>query len=724
MEDVSDILDPLNEAQREAVAAPPGRTLVLAGAGSGKTRVLVHRAAWLNRVEGASPFTLMAVTFTNKAAAEMRGRIETLLGFSAAGMWTGTFHGLSHRLLRRHWREAGLTESFQILDSDDQKRLLRRVMRLLEIDEARFPPRQVQGYINSRKDDGQRPDDLGEGADPHTDRMIRIYRAYQEACERTGQVDFAELLLRSFELLRDNASLRNHYREQFRHVLVDEFQDTNGIQYAWLRMLAGPEADLFVVGDDDQSIYGWRGARVENIRRLTDDYPDVRVFRLEQNYRSTATILKAANALIDNNSGRMGKNLWTDGEDGEAIMLYAAFNDLDEARFVVDRLREAIADGHARSELAILYRSNAQSRLFEEALLTHGIPYRVYGGLRFFERAEIKDALAYTRLVSNPQDDASFERVVNTPPRGIGGKTVDLIREQSRARRASLWDAAEQCLQERLLPGRAHNAVTQFLALIQALGEQVTDQPLAEAIDLVIKGSGLRELFARDRDDRGESRLENLDELVSAARGFEQDWEGDGEMDTLTAFLAHAALEGGEGQAQDWQDCVQLMTLHSAKGLEFPWVCLAGLEEGLFPHRMSAEDPDRLEEERRLCYVGITRARRRLLMTWAEKRRLHGEERWCAPSRFISELPDDLIHHVRTRVSVSRPAMAIRRGLAESHEMADSGFHLGQRVMHPKFGEGVVLQYEGQGPSARIQVNFDTVGAKWLVASYAKLQGA
>ncbi len=723
-EDVSHILDPLNEAQREAVTVPLGRTLVLAGAGSGKTRVLVHRAAWLIRVEGASPYTQLAVTFTNKAAAEMRGRIEALLGFSAAGMWTGTFHGLSHRLLRRHWREAGLTETFQILDADDQKRLIRRVMRLLEVDEARFPVRQVQGYINSRKDDGQRPGDLAEGVDPHSDVMVRVYGAYQEACERTGQVDFAELLLRSFELLRDHAGLRAHYREQFRHILVDEFQDTNGIQYAWLRMLAGEDADVFVVGDDDQSIYGWRGARVENIRRFTDDYPDTRILRLEQNYRSTGTILGAANSLIDHNTGRMGKKLWTAGEDGEPILLYAAFNELDEARFVVDRIQDAVSGGLARSEIAILYRSNAQSRVFEETLLAQGIPYRVYGGLRFFERAEIKDALAYLRLVTNHGDDPSFERIVNTPPRGIGGKTVDLIREQARRHGGSLWEATDAALAQGLLPGRAHNAVTRFVALIQALAEQIAEQPLAEGIDRVIRGAGLRELFARDRDDRGESRLENLEELLNAARSFEQEWETDGDMDTLTAFLAHAALEAGEGQAQDWQDCVQLMTLHSAKGLEFPWVCLAGLEEGLFPHRMSAEDAARLEEERRLCYVGITRARRQLVLTWAEKRRLYGEERWCVPSRFISELPEGSIHHVRSQVAVSRPALALRRGLARGTEISDGAFHLGQRVRHPKFGEGVVLQYEGQGASARIQVNFDGAGAKWLVASYAKLEGA
>jgi len=720
--DVSDILDPLNDAQREAVSAPPGRTLVLAGAGSGKTRVLVHRAAWLHRVEGASPFSVLAVTFTNKAAGEMRGRIESLLGFSAAGMWVGTFHGLSHRLLRRHAREAGLPDTFQILDAEDQRRMLKRLMRALEIDDARWPVRQVQGFINSRKDEGLRPADIGEGKDPYTDRMVRIYAAYQQSCERGGQVDFAELLLRVFELLRDSPGLLSQYREQFRHILVDEFQDTNGIQYAWLRLLAGPDADCFVVGDDDQSIYGWRGARVENLRRFTEDYPDTRTMRLEQNYRSTAHILEAANALIDHNSGRLGKDLWTAGERGEPIMVYAAFNELDEARFVVDRIRDAVHQGRARSDFAVLYRSNAQSRVFEEALLAHGMPYRVYGGLRFFERAEIKDALAYLRLLGIRHDDASFERVVNTPARGIGGKTVGIIREQARSRDLSLWEAAMTAVHEKLLPPRAATAVTGFLDLIDSMAEAAEAEPLAQKIEAVIRGSGLRELFRKDGDDRGESRLENLDELVSAARNFEQDWEDDGEMDVFTAFLSHAALEAGEGQGDDWEDCVQLMTLHSAKGLEFPTVFLAGLEEGLFPHRMSAEDPDRLEEERRLCYVGITRARERVVMTWAEKRRLHGSDNYCVPSRFLREIPEQHLQQVRTRQSVTRPRMAVRAGLGPAEPPPADGFALGQQVTHRKFGDGVVLRYEGQGPTARVQVNFSSVGTKWLVAAYANLQ--
>ncbi|MDN3516505.1 DNA helicase II [Aquisalimonas lutea] len=719
--DVSDLLDPLNDAQREAVSAPLGRNLVLAGAGSGKTRVLVHRAAWLGRVENAPPYSILAVTFTNKAAAEMRGRIESLLGYSAAGMWTGTFHGLSHRLLRRHWRETGLPETFQILDADDQRRLVKRVMRTLEMDESRTPVRQVQGYINARKDDGQRPGDLGEGADPYTERLVRAYSAYQDACDRTGQVDFAELLLRSFELLRDHPGLLQHYREQLRHLLVDEFQDTNGIQYAWLRLLAGDDADLFVVGDDDQSIYGWRGARVENLRRLSDDYPDMRVMRLEQNYRSTGMILDAANTLIAHNSGRMGKSLWTEGAEGEPVAIYGAFNELDEARYVVERIADLLDQGMARSEMAILYRSNAQSRVFEEALLARGLPYRVYGGLRFFERAEIKDALAYLRLVDNRDDDPSFERVVNTPARGIGGKTVDALREQARQRGTSLWQAARAAAADGSLPGRAATSVNRFLELVDDLARQAADQPLAERIDVVVRGSGLRELFQKDASERGESRLENLDELVSAARHFEQEWQGDDDMDVLTAFLSHAALEAGEGQADAWEDCVQLMTLHSAKGLEYPVVFLTGLEEGLFPHRMSADDPDRLEEERRLCYVGLTRARQHAVITWAEKRRLHGSETYGAPSRFLGELPEHCVRHVRTRSQVSRPQMAVRSALAEEQSAGAPAFTLGQRVHHPKFGDGIVLQYEGQGPSARVQVNFSEAGPKWLVAAYAKL---
>ncbi len=718
MDDVSDILDPLNAAQREAVSAEPGRVLVLAGAGSGKTRVLVHRAAWLARVHHASPWSMLAVTFTNKAAAEMRGRIERLLGFSANGIWAGTFHGLSHRLLRRHWQEAGLRDGFQILDSDDQRRLIKRVIRSLDLEESRWPPRQIQSFINAAKDRCERPADMVVN-DAHGAVLRDIHTAYQAACERGGQVDFAELLLRSYELLRDNPSLASRYQEQFQHVLVDEFQDTNSLQYAWLELVAAGARDFFVVGDDDQSIYGWRGARVEHIRQFTNDNPDTRLVRLEQNYRSSGHILGAANALIDNNDGRLGKQLWTAGSAGEPVEVYGAFNELDEARFIVQRIEQAIGEGFDRSELAILYRSNAQSRVFEETLLERGIPYRVYGGLRFFERAEIKDVLAYFRLIRQPRDDASFERVVNHPPRGIGGKTLDLLRSQARSSGVSLWEAAELAVTERSLPARACQALARFVALLQTLAEESGNLPLGDAIAMISTGSGLREVYAADRNDRGESRLENVDELINVAARYEANREPDPEMDAATAFLAHAALEAGEGQADGWQDCVQLMTLHSAKGLEFRWVFLAGLEEGLFPHRMSIEEPGRLEEERRLCYVGITRARERLTISSAEKRRLHGEERHATPSRFIHELPSEHLHEIRPRVSVRRPGGV--SGMPSSGWQPQPGLALGARVSHARFGDGVVTNLEGHGADARVQVNFDAVGSKWLVTALARL---
>ncbi len=716
--DVTPIIDPLNERQREAVTAPPGPLLVLAGAGSGKTRVLVHRIAWLVAAEGVSPLSILAVTFTNKAAGEMRARIEQMLGGPAGGMWVGTFHGLAHRLLRQHWQEAQLPQTFQILDSEDQKRLVRRVLKSLEMDEARWQPGHVQGFINARKEEGRRPRHIEDGGDPVRRQLVRIYTAYEAACRRGGLVDFAELLLRAHELLRDNESLLRHYRERFRHVLVDEFQDTNTLQYAWLRLLAGEHHRLFAVGDDDQSIYSWRGARVDNLQHFVRDFPGTLTVRLEQNYRSTGTILTAANALIENNAGRMGKELWTDGEDGEPIQLFSAFNEYEEAEFVVDRMRQLNRDGYARREMAVLYRSNAQSRVFEECLVAAGMPYRVYGGLRFFERAEIKDALAYVRLVRNPDDDSSFERVVNLPARGLGNRTLEQLRAAARDNQVSLRQAAGSLLGAGALPPRAAGALQGFLALLEDMAVEMGEQALHHQIDVVIRRSGLMEHYPqKEKGEKGEARVENLRELVSAARTFEG-VEESAEMPLIDQFLAHAALEAGDAQGDEWDDCVQLMTLHSAKGLEFPVVFLSGLEDGLFPHKRALDDPSGLEEERRLCYVGMTRAMRALYVTHAESRRLYGSETLTLPSRFISELPVDCLHQVRPRGGLLPRAQS-----APAPEENDGqALRLGERVSHARFGEGVVLNYEGSGAQARVQVNFEQAGSKWLVIGYANLQ--
>jgi DNA helicase-2/ATP-dependent DNA helicase PcrA len=1045
--DVSHLLDGLNDDQRQAVASPLGAALVLAGAGSGKTRVLVHRVAWLIQVEGASPNSILAVTFTNKAAAEMRSRIETLLGVPSGAMWVGTFHGLAHRLLRIHWREARLPQSFQILDSEDQARVLRKVLKALDLDETRWIPREIQWFINAQKDEGLRPQQLRDDGDPTRRQLIKIYQAYEEACQRGGVVDFAELLLRAYELWRDDASLLQHYRTRFRHVLVDEFQDTNAIQYKWLMLLTGSTGLPFVVGDDDQclaagtqvtmgdgakraiesivpgdsvlssygggdlrparvtecfakrrqgqlvclhlrsgavvkstpehvhfagyvlgetpqtyflylmhkegvgyrlgtsqvytegqarpmvgfkqrslqehadalwiirthatenearidevitslrfgsldtlvsaerlleevgldidrphhrpqsrnsnrrnivitlcgdrrggtpmhrisvvgispkdravlelmglsvraakpgspswrfetvradfgelmtiarairerldgryvlqghmlekslpfiaaagircgmvmavdsgrfdvverieyeaydaevydinverthnfiaggvvthnSIYRWRGARVENLQQFRRDFPQAVLFKLEQNYRSTGTILKAANALISHNAGRLGKTLWTSGADGERVKLYAAFNERDEADFVVNRIREWVARGGARRETAVLYRSNAQSRVFEEAFLNARMPYRVYGGLRFFERAEIKDALAYLRLVASRADDTSFERVVNLPVRGIGAKTMDTVREIARANATSLWNGALKLLHGGL-PQRAAPALQAFLALIDTLAREVQGLELHEQVDHVIQVSGLIEHFKKEKGERGEGRIENLLELVSAARGFSPETEAEAELSPLESFLAHAVLESGEGQADPYDDCVQMMTLHSAKGLEFPVVFLAGMEDGLFPHQRSVADLAGLEEERRLAYVGATRAMRQLYITYAEQRRLYGVDTYGQPSRFIGELPAELVEEIRPRLQISRPVFVKRSSSLEEPPAAN--MRMGSRVRHSKFGDGVVLNFEGNGPHARIQVNFESQGTKWLMLSYANL---
>ncbi len=769
--DVSHLLDELNPAQREAVSAPPGHYLVLAGAGSGKTRVLIHRIAWLLEVERASPWSILAVTFTNKAAGEMRARCGDLIQQGTRGLTIGTFHGIAHRLLRQHWREAKLPETFQILDGDDQQRLIKRTIQGLGLDEARFPPRQAAWFINAAKDEGKRPDAFEYAGNPLTRTLVDIYRAYEETCQRSGLVDFAELLLRSHELWLNDEALLAHYRERYRHLLVDEFQDTNTVQYAWIRVLAGTTAQVFVVGDDDQAIYGWRGARVENVQHFLRDFPNAKTIRLEQNYRSTGTILKAANAIIANNPQRLGKKLWTAGEAGAPIALYAAYNEQDEARFVIERIREHLAQDGKGSDCAILYRSNAQSRNFEEQLIQHDIRYRVYGGLRFFDRAEIKDALAYLRLVGNRLDDAAFERAVNTPPRGIGARTLDTLRQHARRDDMSLWDATVTEIAGGGLAGRAKNALKAFIELIEELaatcagiptlprnevswegvgvrglrpevpdmhedlndaalapalppiagdgGEGAEALALSEQIDHAIQRSGLRDFYAADSRGSAESRVENLDELVNVASRFERTQEDiEVGFSELTAFLSHAALEAGETQGESWEDCVQLMTLHSAKGLEFPLVFLVGLEDGLFPSQKSLDEPGRLEEERRLAYVGITRARQTLVLCYAESRRLHGSETYNRPSRFLHELPRGLLQEIRPRVQVSRPAFG---GRFVDDGGDTSPLKLGQRVHHASFGNGVVIDAEGVGAHARVQVNFEDAGAKWLVVAYAGL---
>ena len=727
--DVSYLIDSLNDAQREAVCAPPGHYLVLAGAGSGKTRVLTHRIGWLTQVERVPPWAILAVTFTNKAAGEMRARLDALIPGGTQGLTVGTFHGIAHRLLRRHWREAGLTETFQILDSDDQLRLVKRVVAGLGLDDARFPPRQASWQINNWKDEGKRPESIEHGNHPVTRTFVQIYQAYEDACRRAGLVDFAELLLRAHELWLKNPAVLEHYQQRWRYLLIDEFQDTNTLQYAWIRVLAGAAGQVFVVGDDDQAIYGWRGAKVENVQQFLKDFPGARTIKLEQNYRSTSNILKAANSVIARNGGRLGKQLWTAGDDGERIALYAAYNEQDEARFVIERIREYVAEHGSAKDCAILYRSNAQSRNFEEQLIQRDIPYRVYGGQRFFERAEVKDALAYLRLTANRHDDAAFERAVNTPPRGIGDRTLDALRKRARTDNTSMWETAlTELAGASELAGRAKNAVKAFLAMIDAMARAFAGLDsdaaftLAEQIDHAITHTGLRDHYEKDSRGNGEARVENLDELVNVASRFEPTQEDiDAGLSELSAFLSHATLESGENQGEKWDDCVQLMTLHSAKGLEFPIVFLVGMEEGLFPSQRSVDDEGRLEEERRLAYVGITRAREKLFVTHAESRRMHGTEMLARPSRFLGEIPAELVDEVRPRVQVTRPIYAGRFNQPSASLQEELPVKLGQRVSHPSFGEGVVISAEGSGGHARLQVNFEGAGSKWLVASYANL---
>jgi len=707
-------LELLNPEQLAAVTLPDEHALILAGAGSGKTRVLTTRIAWLVKSGRVTPANILAVTFTNKAAREMLTRVTAMLPASPRGLWIGTFHGLCNRMLRAHHRDAGLPQAFQILDSQDQLAAVKRLAKGLNVDEDRFPPREIQWFINGNKEEGVRAGDVPV-ADENTKRLIELYAAYDEQCQREGVVDFPELLLRSFELLQRNEILRAHYAQRFRHVLIDEFQDTNRLQYRWLKLFRTQGSCFFAVGDDDQSIYTFRGANVGNMAEFEREFAIKRVVRLEQNYRSHGNILDAANALIANNKNRLGKNLWTSSGAGEPVRVFEGESDMDEARWLVEEVRALSRDGTRLSQMAVLYRSNAQSRVLEHALFSQGIAYRVYGGLRFFERAEIKHALAYLRLVAMPDDDNSFLRVANFPPRGIGTRTIEQLQETAKNNQISLLRAAD---------GKA--AV--FRKLIEDLHAETRGLPLAETVEIVVEKSGLKKHYETERE--GADRIENLDELVNAAATFDDEThevESGEATDPLTAFLTHAALEAGEHQAGEGQDALQLMTVHSAKGLEFDAVFLSGLEEGLFPHEQSVSERDGLEEERRLAYVAITRARHRLYLSHAQTRMLHGQTRYNIPSRFLEEIPPELMKWLTPRFSRQKafsPFGKTEQPVLMKKPRDVGGWRIGQNVVHAKFGSGVIIDAEGQGNDARVQVNFGAQGVKWLAVSVAKLQAA
>ncbi|MDP1574514.1 MAG: DNA helicase II [Coxiellaceae bacterium] len=724
------ITDSLNDAQREAVTAELSHLLVLAGAGSGKTRVLVHRIAYLMAEHHVSPYEILAVTFTNKAAAEMRGRIEKLQGVPMNHLWVGTFHGLAHRLLRTHFTEAKLPQTFQIIDSEDQLRLIKRIHRAMNLDEKRWQPKQSQWFINNHKENGRRASEIViERSDYTTEQLHAVYVEYEAMCERTGLVDFTELLLRSFELLNNNEAVKAHYQQRFSHILVDEFQDTNTIQYRWLRALSGQKAFMMAVGDDDQSIYSWRGAQVKNIQYFSRDFKNAQTIRLEQNYRSTKVILDAANAVIEKNKNRMGKTLWTESGVGEKITLFEAYHEREEAGFVISTIK-SLSRNQSLNDFAILYRSNAQSRVLEEALLEAKIPYRIYGGFRFFERAEIKDALAYLRMLVNPHDDTAFERIINTPVRGIGQTTLAKVREIANQTRGSLWNTVRHCLETNEFSARTHSALNHFVELIQTLSVEARPLKLAQAVDLLLTRSGLLQAHAEDKSEKGLSRVENLKELISATTDFVVKSEHDN-LSEIESFLAEVVLESGDQQADQQTECVSLMTLHAAKGLEFPVVFMVGMEEQLFPHQMAVAERDGLEEERRLCYVGMTRAMQKLYLSAAEYRQLHGQGQYHALSRFISEIPDELMLRVRPKLSVSKVTDYSKESTTyfakaaprKKEKVVESygGFSMGQPVQHAKFGRGVIVDAEGTGEATRVQVRFEKAGTKWLVLAFAGL---
>jgi DNA helicase-2/ATP-dependent DNA helicase PcrA len=729
---MSNPLGGLNPPQLAAVTLPPQHALILAGAGSGKTRVLTTRLAWLIQTGQTGPHGVLAVTFTNKAAKEMLARLSAMLPINTRGMWIGTFHGLCNRMLRAHHRDAGLPQLFQILDSADQLAAIKRLLKNLNVDDEKFPPRDLANFINGQKEAGLRPDAV-EAWDEYTRKRVELYREYEAQCQREGVVDFAELLLRSYELLQRNEPIRHHYQGRFRHILVDEFQDTNVLQYRWLKLLAGGGAHLFCVGDDDQSIYAFRGAEVGNMRDFEREFRVDNVIRLEQNYRSHGNILDAANAIIKNNAARLGKNLWTDAGSGEPIRVYEAFNDIEEARWIVEEIKSLAAEGMARREMALLYRSNAQSRVLEHALFSAGLPYRVYGGLRFFERQEVKHALAYLRLIANADDDGAFLRVVNFPTRGIGARSLEQLQDAAKRQGTSLHAAVP------LLEGKAAASIGHFAALVHKLKSASAGLTLPETVEQVLELSGLRAHYQTEKE--GQDRLANLDELVNAAANFvaeEGTADAEGELSgDLAAFLSHASLEAGEHQAGEGDDALQLMTVHSAKGLEFDTVFISGLEEGLFPHENAVREDKGPEEERRLMYVAVTRARRRLYLSHAQTRMLHGQTRYNLPSRFFDEVPEELLKWLTPRFAgrssgfrtsgfgpIPRQSGAQPETRNAQFPQAASGFRVGQNVAHAKFGQGVIVNAEGSGSDARVQVNFGRQGVKWLALSVAKLTPA
>ena len=719
--DVSNILNELNDRQRDAVTSEAPSLLVLAGAGSGKTRVLVHRVAWIVEAMQSNPNSVMAVTFTNKAANEMKSRIQELLQSPLADLWCGTFHGLAHRTLKRFYKEANLISTFTVLDAEDQLRVIKRICKDNNLEESSWPAKQIQWQINSWKDAGKRPKNVDDSKDFYAETVKKIYSQYDEICKKDSLVDFAELLLKSYELLKTNKKVRDFFHRRFRHILIDEFQDTNVIQYAWLNEVASKEASITAVGDDDQSIYGWRGAKVGHLEDFKTKHKQNATIRLEQNYRSTSIILNAANALIENNQARLGKNLWTESNEGEQITLYQAFNEQDEARFVAEIIKSWMDGGELFSDSAVIYRSNAQSRAIEEALLRANIPYRIYGGLRFYDRLEIKNAISYLRIIFNPHDNPAFERSVANPTRGVGAKTLAKIRSLANQHNISYIQASSKMIDENLISGRGANGLKKFLEIILGLCGKIDDISLSEIVGSILEQSGLIQFHEKEPGEKGKTRKENLEELLSAAKNFEMSFSDDKTNREITEqFLSNVSLDAGDRQADEFDDAVQLMTLHSAKGLEFPLVFMTGLEETLFPHGRSMESPDQLEEERRLCYVGITRAMKKLYLTYAESRRLHGNDIFNPPSRFIKEIPSECIMEIRPKASVTMP---YSRNESKPMDFEDQiGIALGQKVQHPKFGQGIVLNYEGAGESARVQVNFESAGTKWLVLSFANLE--